>query len=92
MPRNGIKTYISAADGQPGLTLTWPIACQQAADNARQRVEQWLAQEQKANLWIMLYMGRQLLDTEYERTTYEMAFLARLHQRLMATGAADRVH
>lgn len=92
MSRNGIKTYISPADGQPGLTLTWPVACQPAADSARQRVEQWLAQERKANLWIMLYIGRQLLETEYERTTYEMAFLARLHQRLMATRATDRVH
>lgn len=90
MSRIAIKTHIPPAEGQPGLTLTWPIACQPVADDARRRVENWLAEGQQANLWIMLYIGRQMLETDYERTTYEMAFLVRLHQRLKANEAASR--
>ncbi|MEP9318300.1 LasR-specific antiactivator QslA [Pseudomonas sp. LABIM340] len=77
--------HIPPADGQPGLALDWPAICQSAVDAGIRRVERWLTEPNKSNLWITLHVGRAEYEPTVEMLAYETAFLWRLQQRLMAS-------
>lgn len=78
-------SVIPPADGQPGLELGWPVDCQPAIDAALQRAECWLEQNSQANLWTAMLIGRRQQELARCKTAYEIAFLLRLQQRLLAT-------
>jgi hypothetical protein len=77
--------HLPEADGQPGLTLEWPVDGQQAIDAAVQRVERWFEEERRPPLWGALFLGRSEHEGEFRRIAYEAAFLWRLQQRLAIT-------
>jgi hypothetical protein len=74
--------HVPGADGQPGLALEWPEDCQSAMDQAVRRVERWLGERHKSNLWVALFIGRGEQESEFQRLAYETAFIWRLQQRL----------
>ncbi|WP_193407016.1 LasR-specific antiactivator QslA [Pseudomonas citronellolis] len=81
-------THIPAADGQPALELFWLQDCQAAIDAGQRRAERWLIEKEPASLWAVLLVGREGQVPEGQRTAYEVAFLARLQQRLLAQDAS----
>ncbi|WP_116424411.1 LasR-specific antiactivator QslA [Pseudomonas citronellolis] len=82
LPSNTHPVEIPAADGQPGLTLTWPMPTQPATDQGILLAESWLAGEADGYLWTRLVHGRIEHMDNWRRMAFEIGFLTRLQQRL----------
>ncbi|MHC4006326.1 LasR-specific antiactivator QslA, partial [Pseudomonas aeruginosa] len=79
-----LMVEIPPADRQPGLSLLWPVPAQPAIDKGVRQAENWLADQIEGQLWTAFAFGRDSLPTPMQKTAFEVAFLTRLQQRLVA--------
>lgn len=64
--------------------LLWPVPAQPAIDKGVRQAENWLADQIEGQLWTAFAFGRDSLPTPMQKTAFEVAFLTRLQQRLVA--------
>lgn len=74
---------IPPADGQPGLELVWLEDCQPALDQGVACAERWLVRR-NGPLWTAFILGREEQPGGHRQTAFDVGFLTRLQQRLMA--------
>lgn len=89
-PRRRNHRTLQEPDGRDSPPTGNPVSpalagsAQPAIDKGVRQAENWLADQIEGQLWTAFAFGRDSLPTPMQKTAFEVAFLTRLQQRLVA--------